>query len=65
MNISVVLHRNMKYATAMLLTTEMKYSYYSSSRSDRKVALKRLECLILCNMLAHSHRSVGFFSVLI
>lgn len=37
----------MKYATAMLLTTKMKYSYHSSSRSDIKVALKHpvAECL--------------------
>lgn len=33
------LHRNMKCATAMLLTTEMKYSWHSS-RSDIKVPLK-------------------------
>lgn len=41
------LHRNMKYATAMLLTTGMKYSCHSTSRSDVKVPLKRpvAECL--------------------
>lgn len=35
------LHINMKYASAMLLTTKMKYSCHSSSRSDINVPLKR------------------------
>ena len=35
------LHINMKYASAMLLTTKMKYSCHGSSRSDINVPLKR------------------------
>lgn len=46
------LHRNLKYATALLLTTRMKYSCHSSSRSDRKVACSVVQ-LNVCDSVCY------------